>query len=410
MFYSPEEYPLFKVKRPIYLDSHATTPVDPRVLETMLPFFTERFGNASSRTHAFGQDAAAAVRTAREDVASLLGASAREIVFTSGATESNNIAIKGLAHARRDRGRRIVTTETEHDSVLDVCGALEREGFEIVRLPVSREGLLSLDALERAMDRSTLLVSVMAANNEIGVLQPIADAARIAHASGAVFHSDIAQAAGKVPLALGDWGVDLASVSAHKLYGPKGAGALYIRRQRPRLEIQPIVEGGGHEGGLRSGTLNVPGIVGLGRACAIARDEMAAEADRLAALRNRLLDGLTSRIAGVAINGSMSARLPHNLNVSFEGIEGEGLMLALGDLAVSPGAACASATDAPSHVLRAIGVPAALARATIRFGLSRFTTAEEVDEAAQRVARVVRHLRVSGQSSRTVDSSVQSSA
>ena len=269
------------MKRPIYLDSHATTPVDPRVLETMLPFFTERFGNASSRTHAFGQDAAAAVRTAREDVASLLGASAREIVFTSGATESNNIAIKGLAHARRDRGRRIVTTEIEHDSVLDVCGALEREGFEIVRLPVSREGLLSLDVLERAVDRSTLLVSVMAANNEIGVLQPLADAARIAHASGAVFHSDIAQAAGKIPLALGNWGVDLASVSAHKLYGPKGAGALYIRRQRPRLEIQPIVEGGGHEGGLRSGTLNVPGIVGLGRACAIARDEMASEGARL---------------------------------------------------------------------------------------------------------------------------------
>ncbi len=398
------------MKRPIYLDSHATTPVDPRVLETMLPFFTERFGNASSRTHAFGQDAAAAVRTAREDMASLLGASAREIVFTSGATESNNIAIKGLAHARRDRGRRIVTTEIEHDSVLDVCGALEREGFEIVRLPVSREGLLSLDVLERAVDRSTLLVSVMAANNEIGVLQPLADAARIAHASGAVFHSDIAQAAGKIPLALGDWGVDLASVSAHKLYGPKGAGALYIRRQRPRLEIQPIVEGGGHEGGLRSGTLNVPGIVGLGRACSIARDEMASEGARLAALRDRLLEGLTSRIAGVSINGSISARLPHNLNVSFEGIEGEGLMLALGDLAVSPGAACASATDAPSHVLRAIGVPAALARATIRFGLSRFTTAEEVDEAAQRVARVVHHLRSSGQSSRTVDSNVQSSA
>ncbi len=398
------------MRQPIYLDSHATTPVDPRVLETMLPFFTERFGNASSRTHAFGQDAAAAVRTAREDVASLVGARAREIVFTSGATESNNIAIKGLAHARRDRGRRIVTTEIEHDSVLDVCGALEREGFEIVRLPVSREGLLSLDVLERAVDRSTLLVSVMAANNEIGVLQPLADAARIAHASGAVFHSDIAQAAGKIPLALGNVGVDLASVSAHKLYGPKGAGALYIRRQRPRLEIQPIVEGGGHEGGLRSGTLNVPGIVGLGRACAIARDEMASEGVRLAALRDRLLDGLTSRIAGVSINGSMSARLPHNLNVSFEGIEGEGLMLALGDLAVSPGAACASATDAPSHVLRAIGVPAALARATIRFGLGRFTTAEEVDEAAQRVARVVHHLRVSGQSSRTVDSSVQTSA
>ena len=250
----------------------------------------------------------------------------------------------------------------------------------------------------------------MAANNEIGVLQPIADAARIAHAGGAVFHSDVAQAAGKIPLPLGEWGVDLASVSAHKLYGPKGAGALYIRRQRPRLELQPIVDGGGHEAGLRSGTLNVPGIVGLGRACAIARDEMASEGVRLAALRDRLLDGLTSRVAGIAINGSMSARLPHNLNVSFDGVEGESLMLALGDLAVSPGAACASASDAPSHVLGAIGVPADLARATIRFGLGRFTTAEEIDEAAERVARVVHHLRGSGRASRTAASSVQSSA
>ncbi|MGH9315101.1 MAG: cysteine desulfurase family protein [Vicinamibacterales bacterium] len=397
-------------KRPIYLDSHATTPVDPRVLEAMLPFFTERFGNASSRSHAYGHDAANAVQKAREEVASLLGASAREIVFTSGATESNNLAIKGLVNARRDRGRRIVTTAIEHDSVLDICARLEREGLEIVRLPVARDGLLPLDALERAVDRSTLLVSVMAANNEIGVLQPIADAARIAHASGAVFHSDIAQAAGKVPLSLNDWGVDLASVSAHKLYGPKGAGALYIRRQRPRLEIQPLVDGGGHEGGLRSGTLNVPGIVGLGRACAIARDEMASEGDRLAALRDRLLDGLTSRLVGVAVNGSMAARLPHNLNVSFEGIEGEGLLIALGDLAVSPGAACASATAAPSHVLQALGIPAELARATIRFGLSRFTTTEEVDEAAERVARVVHHLRATGAGGQEPTPSVKSSA
>jgi cysteine desulfurase len=391
-----ESHRIREMKRPIYLDSHATTPVDPRVLDAMLPFFTERFGNASSRTHGYGRDAAHAVQTAREETASLLSASAREIVFTSGATESNNLAIKGLVHARRDRGRRIVTTVIEHDSVLDICTRLEREGFEIVRLPVGPDGLLPLDALERAVDRSTLLVSVMAANNEIGVLQPLAEAARIAHATGAVFHSDIAQAAGKVPLRLNEWGVDLASVSAHKLYGPKGSGALFIRRQRPRLEIEPIVDGGGHEGGLRSGTLNVPGIVGLGRACAIARDEMAKEAERLSALRGRLFEGLTSRVTGVVVNGSMTARLPHNLNVSFEGIEGEGLLLALGDLAVSPGAACASATAAPSHVLRALGVPAELARATIRFGLGRFTTADEVDEAAERVARVVQHLRGAG--------------
>ncbi|HEY7475414.1 MAG TPA: cysteine desulfurase family protein, partial [Vicinamibacterales bacterium] len=376
----------------------------------MLPYFTERFGNASSRTHGYGHEAAEAVRTAREEVASLFGASGRDIVFTSGATESNNIAIKGFARAHRDRGRRIVTTEIEHDSVLDVCSRLEREGFEIVRLPVSRDGLISLDALERAVDRSTLVVSVMAANNEVGVLQPIADAARIAHAGGAVLHSDIAQAAGKIPLPLGEWGVDLASVSAHKLYGPKGAGALYIRRQRPKVELEPIVDGGGHEAGLRSGTLNVPGIVGLGRACAIARDEMTSESARLSALRDRLLDALTSRLAGTTVNGSMSARLPHNLNVSFEGIEGEDLMLALGDLAVSPGAACASAVEAPSHVLRALGVPADLARATIRFGLSRYTTAEEIDEAADRVARVVQHLRKSGRTSRAADSNVQTSA
>jgi cysteine desulfurase len=397
-------------RRPIYLDSHATTPVDPRVLDAMLPFFTERFGNASSRTHGYGHEAAEAVRLAREEVASLLGAGSREVVFTSGATESNNIAIKGLTRARRDRGRRIVTTEIEHDSVLDVCARLAREGFDIVRLPVASDGLISLETLERAVDRSTLLVSVMAANNEIGVLQPIADAARIAHAAGAVFHSDIAQAAGKIPLALDEWAVDLASVSAHKLYGPKGAGALYIRRQRPRLELEPIVDGGGHEAGLRSGTLNVPGIVGLGRACAIARDEMASEAVRLSTLRNRLLDGLTSRVPGISVNGSMTSRLPHNLNVSFEGIEGESLMLALGDLAVSPGAACASAADTPSHVLRAIGVPAGLARATIRFGLGRFTTAEEIDEAAERVARVVQHLRGAGRASRPANSSVQTSA
>jgi cysteine desulfurase len=397
-------------RRPIYLDSHATTPVDPRVLGAMLPFFTERFGNASSRTHGYGHEAAEAVKTARDEVASLLGGSAREIVFTSGATESNNIAIKGYARAHRDRGRRIVTTEIEHDSVLDVCGRLEREGFEIVRLPVSRDGVISLETLEAAVDHSTLLVSVMAANNEIGVLQPIADAARIAHAAGAVFHSDIAQAAGKIPLPLGEWGVDMASISAHKLYGPKGAGALYIRRQRPRLELESIVEGGGHEAGLRSGTLNVPGIVGLGRASAIARDEMASEGERLAELRNRLLAALTSRVPEVTVNGSMSLRLPHNLNVSFEGIEGEGLMLALGDLAVSPGAACASATQAPSHVLRAIGVPADLARATIRFGLGRFNTEEEIDEAAERVARVVHHLRSSTRASRPASSSVQTSA
>ena len=377
----------------IYLDSHATTPVDPRVLEAMLPFFTERFGNASSRTHRYGLEAADAVQRAREEVASLLGASSREIVFTSGATESNNLAIKGVAQARRERGRRIVITAIEHDSVLDVCARLERDGFEVVRLGVSRDGLISLDELERAIDRSTILVSVMTANNEVGVIQPIAAAARIAHAGGALFHTDAAQAAGKIPLPLGGWEVDLASLTAHKLYGPKGAGALYIRRQRPRIAIDPIMDGGGHEGGLRSGTLNVPGIVGLGRACAVARDEMNADAVRLGALRDRLLSALRSHVDGIVVNGSIAERLPHNLNVSFEGIEGERLLLALGDLAVSPGAACASASAKTSHVLRALGVPDEMAKATLRFGLGRSNTPEDVDEAAARVARVVLSLR-----------------
>ncbi|HEX2444432.1 MAG TPA: aminotransferase class V-fold PLP-dependent enzyme [Vicinamibacterales bacterium] len=379
--------------RTIYLDSHATTPVDPRVLEAMLPFFTERFGNASSRTHRYGLEAADAVQRAREEVASLLGASSREIVFTSGATESNNLAIKGVASSCRERGRRIVITAIEHDSVLDVCARLERDGFEIVRLGVSRDGLISLDELERAIDRSTILVSVMTANNEIGVIQPIAAAARLAHVHGALFHTDAAQAAGKIPLPLDGWEVDLASLTAHKLYGPKGVGALYIRRQRPRIVIDPIMDGGGHEGGLRSGTLNVPGIVGLGRACAVAGDEMHTDAERLGALRDRLLSALRSHVGGIVVNGSMAERLPHNLNVSFEGVEGEQLLLALGDLAVSPGAACASASAKSSHVLRALRVPDEMAKATIRFGLGRSNTPEDVDEAAARVARIVLSLR-----------------
>jgi cysteine desulfurase len=398
--------------RRIYFDSHATTPVDPRVLEAMLPFFTERFGNASSRTHRYGLDAADAVQRAREQVAALFGGSAREVVFTSGATEANNLAIKGVAGARRDRGR-IVTTAIEHDSVLDICARLERAGFEIIKVPVGRDGIVPLDALDRAVDDRTILVSVMAANNEIGAIEPIADAARIAHSRGAVFHTDIAQAAGKIPLPLTEWEVDLASLSAHKMYGPKGVGALYVRRQRPRLALEPLFDGGGHEGGLRSGTLNVPGIVGVGRAAEISRGEMADEGSRLAALRDRLLAGLRARLDGVIVNGSMTARLPHNLNVSFSGVEGESLLLSLGDIAVSPGAACASAASKPSHVLQALGVPDDLARATIRFGLGRFNTAEEVDEVVARVARVVQRLRNGAGASRmaagdrTVASDVQ---
>ena len=381
------------MNRPVYLDYHATTPVDPRVLDAMLPYFTERFGNAASRQHAYGWEAEAAVSKARAQVAALVGASPGEVCFTSGATESNNLAIKGLAHGSPGPGHHLVTVVTEHKSVLDSFQVLEREGFRVTRLGVNRDGLVDLDELSHAMTPRTILVSVMAANNEIGVLQPIREIAAIAHGHGAVFHTDAAQAAGKVPLDMRQMEIDLLSLTAHKFYGPKGAGALVIRKRKPRLQLACQIDGGGHENGLRSGTLNVPGIAGLGEAAEICRREMTAEAVRLSALRDRLLGGLRDKLDDVRVNGSTERRLPHNLHVSFGNVEGEALLMALGDLAVSTGSACSSGSHAPSHVLSAIGAVGDSAAASIRFGLGRPTTEGDVDFAIDRIAAVVRALR-----------------
>ena len=379
--------------KPVYLDYHATTPVDPRVLEAMLPYFSEEFGNPASRQHAYGWQADEAVGRARGEVASLIGATAGEIVFTSGATESNNLAIKGAAHACRDRGDHVITIATEHKSVLDSFKKLEHDGWRVTRLGVDSEGFVRLDELRAAMTDKTVLVSVMAANNEIGVLQPLAEIGAIVSACGALLHTDAAQAAGKIPIDVNAMGIDLLSLTGHKYYGPKGAGALYIRRKKPRIQLACQIDGGGHEQGLRSGTLNVPGIVGLGRAAAICRAEMAAESKRLAALRDRLLDGLCHALDGVRVNGSMAKRLPHNLHVSFDKVEGESLLMALGDLAVSTGSACSSGSQAPSHVLVAIGAVGEQAGASIRFGLGRRTSDADIDFAIDRVTTVVKSLR-----------------
>ncbi len=378
---------------PVYLDYHATTPVDPRVVEAMIPYFGERFGNASSRTHRFGLEAAEAVDRARGEVARLIGARAREIVFTSGATESNNLAIKGVVAAARGRGDHVITAVTEHHAVLDTCRRLEREGTRVTYLPVGRDGLIDVDDLRAAVSDRTVLISIMAANNEIGVLQPIADIGRVARERGVLFHTDAAQAAGKIAFSVEEAGADLVSFTAHKMYGPKGVGALYVRPHKPPLAIAPLFDGGGQELGLRPGTLNVPGIVGFGKACALCAEEATREGTRLGALRDRLLGGLLDRVDGITVNGSLSARLPQNLNVSVAGVEGEAMLLALGDLAVSAGAACASGAAEPSYVLKAIGLEDDLALASLRFGLGRFTTAEETDYAIDRLAAVVSHLR-----------------
>ena len=385
------------MRRAVYLDYHATTPVDPRVLEAMLPYFSDHFGNPASRQHAFGWEADTAVDTARSQIAALIGAAAREICFTSGATESNNLAIKGVALARRDRGNHIITVATEHKSVLDSCKCLQSEGWSVTFLGVDADGLIRLDELEAAMTDRTVLVSVMAANNEIGVLQPLAEIAAIVRPRGALLHSDAAQAAGKIPIDVDALGVDLLSLTAHKCYGPKGAGALYVRRAKPKIDIACQIHGGGHEMGLRSGTLNVPGIVGLGRAAEICRQEMPEESARLSTLRQRLLDGLRRGLDGVRVNGSMQRRLPHNLHVSFEGIDGGSLLMALGDLAVSTGSACSSGSQAPSHVLQAIGAVGEAASASVRFGLGRGTTESDIDFAIDRLTKVVTALRAQAQ-------------
>ena len=380
------------LKLPVYLDNHSTTPVDPRVLEAMLPYFNEKFGNAASRNHAFGWEAEAAVDQARGDIARLIRASAREIVFTSGATESNNLAIKGAAEAYKDRGDHIVTCATEHRAVLDSCKAMERRGFKVSYLPVDRAGRLNLERLEAALTEKTILISLMAANNEIGTLHPLKEIGRVAKKRNIVFHSDAAQAVGKIPLDVEEMGIDMLSISAHKMYGPKGVGALYVRSKGPKVNLKPIIDGGGHERGLRSGTLNVPAIVGFGKACEIARAEMAQDADRLASLRERLKDGLLRWLDEVYVNGAPE-RLPGNMNLSFAYIEGESLMMALKDIALSTGSACTTASLEPSHVLRALGLHEDLIHASIRFGLGRFNTEEEIDYTIGRVAEEVTRLR-----------------
>ena len=376
----------------IYLDHTATTPVDPRVLEAMLPVFTEHFGNASSRTHEFGWRAADAVLQARQRVADLIGGSPKDLVFTSGATESNNLAVLGAARARRSKGRHIITVTTEHVAVLDPCHELEREGFDVTWLPVQPDGLVDLERFTESLRDDTVLVSVMAANNEIGVLQPLTSIGRSTRERGIVFHTDAAQAVGKIPFDVEQVQADLVSLTAHKLYGPKGVGALYVRR---RTELQPILFGGGHELGLRSGTLNVPGIVGFGAAAALCLQEMVPEQQRLGTWRDRLDRGLHDRVDGILVNGSTTHRLAHNLNLSFQTVDGDALLAGLKDVAVSSGAACTSTTTfrKPSHVLQAIGRSDELARASIRFGLSRFNTEAEMDEVIKIVASLVSSLR-----------------
>jgi cysteine desulfurase len=378
------------MKTPVYLDYHATTPVDPRVLDAMLPWFSEKFGNAASRSHRFGWEAERTVEEARRNIAGLIGASAKEIVFTSGATESNNLALKGAAEAYRSKGDHMIAAATEHKSVLDVLKRLEKSGITVTLLPVGSDGLIEPQAVERALTDATTLVTIMYANNEIGVIHPIAEIGRICRERGVLFHCDAVQAAGKIPVDVIRDNIDLMSLSAHKLYGPKGIGALYVRR---RVQIASQIDGGGHERGMRSGTLNVPAIVGFGEACAISQREMADEAMRLQSLRDHLKQRLESALDAVHVNGSMEHRLPNNLNMSFEYVDSESLLMSLNDVALSSGSACTSATLAPSHVLKALGLGQDLAHSSIRFGLGRFNTAEEIDYAADRVIQAVRKLR-----------------
>jgi len=380
------------MNRPIYLDHHATTPLDPRVWEAMEPYGWEHFGNPSS-LHAFGQRARQAVERAREQVAALLGAAAEEIVFTSGATEANNLAIQGVARSLADRGRHLITGQTEHPAVLEVCRALEKEGFVVTYLPVDRTGQVAPEAVAGAITDETILVSLMLANNEIGTLHPLADIGRLIRERGVLFHCDAVQAVGKIPCRVDDLGVDLLSLSAHKMYGPKGVGALYVRHRRPRIRLAPLLHGGGQERGLRSGTLNVPGIVGLGAACELAGQVMAEEASRLTALRQRLWEGLRRELDSVHLNGHPTERLPGNLNVAFEFVDSETLLLSLPHIAASSGSACSSESMEPSHVLQAIGLREELIRGSIRFGLGRGNTAEEIDCVVADVAEAVRRLR-----------------
>ncbi len=382
-----------QVKLPIYLDNHATTRMDPRVLEEMLPYFTEKFGNAASRNHEFGWHAEQAVEQARERIAKLIGATSKEIIFTSGATESNNLAIKGVAEMYREKGNHIITQATEHKAVLDTCKRLEKNGYRVTYLPVQKDGRINMEDLKNAMDDKTILVSIMTANNEIGSLQPIEEIGKLCHERGVLFHTDAVQAIGKVPFNVIKQNVDLASITAHKLYGPKGVGALYVRRKNPRVQLVAQIDGGGHERGMRSGTLNVPGIVGLGKACELAMNEMESETRHLLALRDRLQKQVFDELDEVYINGSMEHRLPGNMNISFAYVEGESLLMGINDIAVSSGSACTSATLEPSYVLKALGAGDDLAHSSIRFGIGRFNNAAEIDYVARKVIDTVKRLR-----------------
>ena len=381
------------MKLPIYMDYHATTPVDPRVLEAMLPYFTEHFGNAASRNHPFGWKAEEAVDLARKQLADLIGASAKEIIFTSGATESNNLAIKGVAEMYREKGNHIITCVTEHKAVIDTCKRLEKLGYRVTYLPVQKDGRISLDGLRAAISDKTILISIMTANNEIGVLQPIAEIGAIAKEKGILFHTDGVQAVGKVPFDVRDLKVDLVSISAHKMYGPKGVGALYVRRRSPRVLLSEQISGGGHERGMRSGTLNVPGIVGLGKAAAICQAEMVSDTERIRTMRDRLDKALHANLDEIYVNGSTEHRLPHNLNISFAYVEGESLLMGINEVAVSSGSACTSASLEPSYVLKALGAGDDLAHSSIRFGRGRWTTDDEVDYVVDKLTNVVRRLR-----------------
>jgi cysteine desulfurase len=381
------------IKLPIYFDNHATTKVDPRVVAAMTPYFTDIYGNAASRNHEYGWKAEEAVENGRAQVAKLINATPKEIVFTSGATESTNLAIKGVAQMYREKGNHIITQVTEHKATLDTCKSLEKFGYEVTYLPVEKDGRINLDDLRKAITPKTILISIMYANNEIGTVQPVAEIGKIAKEKGVFFHVDGVQAIGKIPVDVQKDGIDLMSISAHKLYGPKGVGALYVRRKNPRVQLAAQIDGGGHERGMRSGTLNVPGIVGLGKACELCGEEMAQESARLSKMRDRLRESIMSRLDETFINGSETHRLPHNINISFAYVEGESLLMGINDIAVSSGSACTSATLEPSYVLKALGVGEDLAHTSIRFGLGRFNTDEEVDYVADRVVETVSRLR-----------------
>jgi cysteine desulfurase len=381
------------MKLPIYMDNHSTTPVDPTVLEAMLPYFTEKFGNAASRNHSFGWEAEAAVDAARQQIAALINADLKEIIFTSGATESDNLALRGVAEMYREKGDHIITTVTEHRAVLDTAKRLEKMGFSVTYVPVQADGLVDPEAISQAITPKTILISVILANNEIGTINPVAEIGKIAKARGVLFHSDATQAVGKIPVDVQAMGIDLMSFSAHKMYGPKGVGALYVRRKNPRVRLVPIIDGGGHERGMRSGTLPVPLIVGFGKAAEICRTMMPEEAKRLTTLRERLRDGIMTQLDAVYLNGHPTQRLPNNVNISFAYVEGESLLMGLKDIALSSGSACTSASLEPSYVLKALGVGSDLAHSSIRYGLGRFNTEEEVEYVIRQTVDIVNKLR-----------------